>query len=145
VADVAVLGQAPLDPSVLLASVTDRSRGGVVSFVGTVRDVHRGREVVGLDYSCYAPMVEAEAARVIAEAEERFDAAVAVRHRVGALRVGDLAVVVVAAAPHRGAAFAAARWTIDEVKRRLPIWKHEHYADGTSAWVDPTAEEHAIP
>jgi molybdopterin synthase catalytic subunit len=145
VGDVAVLALAPIDPASLVASVTHPSRGGIVSFVGVVRDVHHGRDVTGLDYSCYPAMVEAEAARVVAEAGERFDAAVAVQHRIGALRVGDVAVVVAAAAPHRDAAFAAARWTIDEVKRRLPIWKHEHYADGTSAWVNPSAGEHAIP
>ena len=63
----------------------------------------------------------------------------AICHRIGALVVGDTAVVVAAAAAHRDAAFAATRWTIDEIKRRVPIWKHEQYADGTTAWVDPTA------
>jgi molybdopterin synthase catalytic subunit len=66
---------------------------------------------------------------------------VAAEHRVGTLEVGDAAVVVVAAAPHRDAAFEACRYVIDELKRRVPIWKREHYADGTAGWVDPTTPE----
>jgi molybdopterin synthase catalytic subunit len=84
-------------------------------------------------------MAEAECARIRSEAASEFGASVAIHHRIGPLRVGDVAVVVVAAAAHRDAAFAATRWTIDEVKRRVPIWKHERYLNGSSAWVDPTA------
>jgi molybdopterin synthase catalytic subunit len=84
-------------------------------------------------------MAEAECERIVAEAELEFGTRVAVRHRIGDLTVGEIAVTVVSAGAHRDAAFDAARWTIDEVKRRVPIWKHERYADGTSAWVDPTA------
>jgi len=140
-----ILSPDPLDPGALLAEVAHASCGGMVLFVGTVRAVHRGRAVTRLAYSGYAAMVESEATRLLTEAGARFDARAAVRHRVGLLEVGEVAVVVAAAAPHRDAAFAAARWTIDEVKRRLPIWKHEWYADGTSEWVHPTALEHAIP
>lgn len=140
-----VLTDRPIEPARLLERVVEPSRGGVVTFVGTVRDHHRGRAVTGLAYSCYSAMVEAEAERLLTEAAERFDATVAVEHRVGDLAVGDIAVVVAAAAGHRDAAFAAARWVIDEVKRRLPIWKHEHYADGTSEWVHPADSAPAIP
>lgn len=140
-----VLTDRPIDPARLTGRVVAASRGGIVTFVGTVRDHHRGRTVTGLAYSCYPAMVEAEAGRLLAEAAELFDATVAVEHRVGELAVGDIAVVVAAAAGHRDAAFAAARWVIDEVKRRLPIWKHEHYADGTSEWVHPADSAHAIP
>jgi molybdopterin synthase catalytic subunit len=140
-----ILSHQALDPSELLREVADPALGGTAMFVGTVRDVHRDRAVTGLDYSCYPAMVEAEGTTLLADAANRFGARVAVRHRVGSLEVGDVAVVVVAAAPHRDAAFAAARWTIDEVKRRLPIWKHEHFVDGTSEWVNPAAEERVTP
>ena len=88
-----------------------------------------------LDYSAYGPMAEAECARIVAEAEARWPVAVALQHRIGALAIGDAAVAMVAAAAHRDEAFAACRYVIEEVKRRVPIWKREHYADGTVAWV----------
>ena len=133
------LSTAPIDPATVAAQVADQAHGAVVTFVGTVRDHHAGMQVAGLTYECYAPMAEAECARIIEEAAAKFAARVALCHRIGTLRVGDIAVVVAGAAAHREAAFAATRWTIDEVKRRVPIWKHERYTDGTTAWVDPTA------
>ena len=138
-----LLTEHPLDPAACLAAVARPDCGASATFIGTVRDHHAGREVLGLEYSCYPSMAEAECRRIIAEAEQRFAAHVVVQHRLGALDVGAIAVVVAASAPHRDAAFAATRWVIDEVKRRVPIWKHERYADGTSAWVDPTAATQA--
>ena len=129
----------PIELAPLLAGVQSPSRGGVSLFLGQVRDHHDGRSVVRLDYSAYGPMAEAECARIVAEAEQRWDVAVVLRHRVGSLAVGDMAVAVVVASPHRADAFAACRHVIEEVKRRVPIWKREHYADGTVTWVDPTA------
>lgn len=129
----------PIDVAAVLASVADAAHGAVASFVGHVRDHHGGRAVVRLEYSAYDAMAEAETARIVAEAEARWPARVAVVHRVGALAIGDVAVVVAAGAAHRDAAFAAARHAIEEVKRRVPIWKKEYYADGSVAWVDPTA------
>ncbi|HPF60817.1 MAG: molybdenum cofactor biosynthesis protein MoaE [Gemmatimonadetes bacterium] len=113
--------------------------GGVVSFQGVVRNLHDGRLVTGIEYVAYEEMAEREAALIVREAEARWPVRVTLRHRLGALNVGEVAVVVVIAAAHRGEAFTACRWVIDEVKRRVPIWKHESYADGSSAWVDPTA------
>lgn len=133
------LTETPIDQAALVADLGSAADGAVVSFAGLVRDHHAGQQVIGLHYDCYAPMAEAECARIVSEAATQFGARVVVRHRVGALTVGEVAVVVAAAAAHRDAAFAAARWTIDEVKRRVPIWKHEQYADGTTAWVDPTS------
>ena len=128
-----------IDLASLLAQVQAPDRGGIASFLGLVRDHHEGRGVLRLDYSAYGPMAEAECGRIAAEAETRWGAAVALRHRVGALQVGDVAVAVAAAAGHRDEAFAACRYVIEEVKRRVPIWKREYYADGTVGWVDPTA------
>lgn len=135
----------PISPDAVARSVEAAGHGAVVSFVGTVRDHHAGRAVVALRYECYGPMAEEECGRIEAEAAARFGARVAVVHRVGDLGVGDIAVVVAGGAAHREAAFAATRWTIDEVKRRVPIWKHERYADGTIAWVDPTAPAGVAP
>lgn len=144
-ADVAFLRDVPLELAPLVDAVAHPSRGGIATFVGTVRHEHQGRKVTRLSYSAYAAMVEDEAARLLDEAGERFGAAVAAVHRVGTLEVGEPAVMVAAAAPHRDAAFAAARWTIDEIKRRLPIWKQEQYDDGRMAWVDPTAPGGLMP
>lgn len=129
----------PIDLAAVQASVADAAHGAVTSFVGHVRDHHGGRAVLRLEYSAYDAMAEAETARIVAEAEARWPARVAVQHRVGTLAIGDVAVVVAAGAAHRDAAFAAARYAIEEVKRRVPIWKKEYYADGSVAWVDPTA------
>jgi molybdopterin synthase catalytic subunit len=128
----------PVELAPLLASVQSPSRGGLSLFLGQVRDHHEGRTVVRLDYSAYAPMAEAECTRIVAEAERRWDVAVALQHRLGSLDIGDTAVAVVVASAHRADAFAACRHVIEEVKRRVPIWKREHYADGTVTWVDPT-------
>jgi len=133
------LSDLPLDLAALTAQVSASGRGGIVSFVGVVRDHHGGRPVLSLDYSAYGPMAERASAAIVAEAEERWAAGIALAHRIGALQVGDAAVIVVAASAHRDAAFEACRHVIEEVKRRVPIWKRERYADGTEAWVDPTA------
>jgi molybdopterin synthase catalytic subunit len=128
----------------LLAAAQSPERGGVAVFLGLVRNHHDGRPVLRLDYSAYGPMAESECARIVAEAAGRWDTAIALRHRIGTLDIGEAAVAVVAASAHREAAFAACRFVVDEVKRRVPIWKREHYADGSVAWVDPTAKlQHA--
>lgn len=125
----------PLDPGVLLAQVSSPAHGGVACFLGTVRNHHGGREVLRLDYSAYAPMAEAECARIVAEAESRWPVAVALQHRVGTLKIGDAAVAVVVGSAHRDEAFVACRHVIEELKRRVPIWKREVFADGGVEWV----------
>ncbi|MGH8721596.1 MAG: molybdenum cofactor biosynthesis protein MoaE [Burkholderiales bacterium] len=136
----AYLTNVPLDLGRLVAQVSAPARGGVACFLGVVRDHHDGRAVESLDYAAYEPMAEAECARIVAEAHARWQAEVALAHRLGHLAVGDAAVAIAAAAAHRDAAFAACRYVIEEVKRRVPIWKRERYADGTESWVDPTAK-----
>jgi molybdopterin synthase catalytic subunit len=123
----------------LVTQVQSADRGGLACFLGSVRNHHGGREVLRLDYEAYAPMVEAECARIVAEAESHWETSVALRHRIGRLEIGDVAVAVVAAAAHREEAFAACRHVIEELKRRVPIWKREYYADGTVEWVDSRA------
>jgi molybdopterin synthase catalytic subunit len=128
----------PIEAGALLAQVQSPQRGGVVSFLGTVRNHQDGREVVRLDYSAYGAMAETECERIVREAESRWDVAVALQHRIGQLSIGDTAVAIAAAAAHRDEAFLACRYVIEEVKRRVPIWKKEWFADGSSDWVDPT-------
>jgi molybdopterin synthase catalytic subunit len=132
---VGYLSGAPLDLTRIVARVEAPDHGAVTSFLGLVRNHHGGRGVTRLEYSAYEPMAEAECARVVSEAESRWPARIALEHRIGALDIGDAAVAVAAAAAHREEAFAACRYVIEEVKRRVPIWKQEFYTDGTIEWV----------
>ena len=129
------LSEHPVDLSALIARVESPERGGIACFLGTVRNHHAGRQVLRLEYSAYGPMVEAECGRIVAETESRWNVAVSVQHRVGSLEVGDAAVAVVAASAHRDEAFIACRHVIEELKRRVPIWKREYFADGSVEWV----------
>ncbi len=113
-----------------------RHVGAIVGFVGIVRDNNEGKSVARLEYSAYQALAEREGTRIVREAIERFDLiAAACRHRVGALELGEVAVRVWAAAAHRGAAFSACEFIIDEIKERVPIWKRETYRDGEQEWV----------
>ena len=142
----AFLTDSPLDLGALVADVAADDRGGIASFIGMVRDHHQGRAVQALEYSAYAPMAEAECARIVEETERRWLVRVALRHRVGMLEIGDAAVAIAVAGPHRDEAFAACRHVIEEVKRRVPIWKRERYSDGTVEWVGgPASAETANP
>jgi len=129
------LRSSPIDLGELLGLVQSPERGGIASFLGIVRDHHGGRAVARLEYSAYEPMVEAECARIVAETQSRWRVAVALRHRIGPLDIGDTAVAVVVGSAHRDEAFAACRHVIEELKRRVPIWKREIYADGSVEWV----------
>ncbi len=135
----------PLDLASLVASVSAPDRGAVATFVGLVRDHHAGRGVLGLEYSAYGAMAEGRCTAIVAEAEEKWPARIALAHRLGGLTVGEAAVIVVAASAHREAAFDACRWVIEAVKAQVPIWKRERYLDGTEAWVDPTAPTGTMP
>jgi molybdopterin synthase catalytic subunit len=141
----AFLSGQPIDLPALEAQVRSPDRGAIVSFVGQVRDHHAGRPVTSLGYSAYEPMVEKLCSDIVADAEARWPVSVAMVHRVGELTVGDSAVAIVVAGGHRGEAFAACHWLIEAVKARLPIWKRERYADGSEAWVDPTAAAGTVP
>ena len=130
----------PIEPASLVAEVSATDRGAVSLFLGTVRDNNDGRDVEGIDYTAYAAMAEAELARIVAEAGERFGVtALVVEHRLGTLALGDVSVGIAAAHAHRAAAIDSVRYVIEEIKKRVPIWKLEHYTDRTRSWVDPTA------
>jgi len=128
----------PIDILELLGSATSPERGGVATFLGTVRNRHAGREVVRLEYSAYEEMAEAQCARLVTETEARWPVSVRMKHRLGRLELGEVAVAIVVAGGHREEAFSGCRHMIEEIKRRVPIWKREYYADGSVAWVDPT-------
>ena len=127
----------PIDGASLSGQFRDARAGAFAFFEGRVRDRNGDREVRELEYEAYAPLAEREGERILEEALRKFDVlGVQCVHRTGALRAGDTAVWVGAAAGHRGAAFDACRYVIDETKARLPIWKKEHYADGASEWIN---------
>lgn len=125
----------PLSVDEVFAAVTDPGAGGVALFVGTVRAEDGGRDVTALGYSAH-PSVAAELRAVADEVAAAYPVrAIAAVHRVGDLAIGDLAVVVGVSCPHRAEAFAACRQLIDELKSRVPIWKHQSFADGEQEWV----------
>jgi molybdopterin synthase catalytic subunit len=125
----------PLALDEVVAAVAHAGAGGIATFLGVVRDVNDGRSVTLLEYEAYGTMAEAELAGILSEiAAETAGVRVAATHRVGALRVGDVAVACAASAPHRGEAFRACRELIDRIKARLPIWKREH-GPGGPYWV----------
>jgi molybdopterin synthase catalytic subunit len=130
------LRAAPLSLDALIAEVSSPACGGVVTFTGVVRDHSRGQAIDHLEYEAYDPLAEAEIARIRDEVRERWpEVRLAVAHRVGRLAIGDAAVMIAAAAPHRPAAFEACRFAIDTLKRTVPIWKKEFGADG-GYWVE---------
>lgn len=133
----------PIDPAAVLERVRRPDCGAVVTFLGTVRDSSPGRDgVTRLEYEAYGGVVEEKLAELVAEARERWPVRrVAVVHRVGSLGVGEISVMVAVASPHRVDAFPAARYLIDELKARVPIWKKEHWAGGAE-WVREDLAHH---
>jgi molybdopterin synthase catalytic subunit len=132
----AALGTAPLDVAEHAALVEQAAAGAVVTFAGVVRDHDGGRPVLGLDYSAH-PTAEKIVAEVAVEVAGRAAGvrAIAVSHRVGPLAIGDVALACAVAADHRREAFATCAELVDEVKRLLPVWKHQSFGDGTDEWV----------
>jgi molybdopterin synthase catalytic subunit len=137
----------PIDVTTLTHEVASASNGATVLFVGTVRDVNDGRPVTGMEYSAYKSMAEREMSDIVREASEQYGTSdVVVEHRLGALELGEASVAIAVGHPHRDGAYAASRYVIEQLKRRVPIWKLEHYVDGTREWVDPTRHAaHASP
>jgi molybdopterin synthase catalytic subunit len=126
----------PIADADLRALVADPSAGAVVTFSGDVRDHDHGHVVASLDYEAH-PTASSVIAEVAAEVAARHDVvALAVSHRTGALGIGDAALVAAVSAVHRGTAFAACADLVDTVKDRLPVWKHQVFADGSDEWVN---------
>ena len=128
---------APIDTARLRAALAEPACGGFAAFEGWVRDHNEGQRVHHLEYEAFEELALREGERVVAEAVARFGVTRALcEHRLGNLAIGEVAVWVGVSAPHRHEAFLAARYIIDEVKHRVPIWKKEHYANGDSGWVN---------
>ena len=128
-----------IDASALADESGDPSFGAIVVFLGVVRDVNAGRAVTGIEYSAYEGMAASELGDIAREGAGRFSPAnVVIVHRLGELGLEEASVGIAVAHAHRDAAYQLSRWCIDELKRRVPIWKREHYVDGTREWVDPT-------
>jgi molybdopterin synthase catalytic subunit len=136
----------PIAPAALVARVARPANGALILFLGVVREVNEGREVTGIEYSAYEAMAARELQAIADEAGARFGTSdVAIAHRLGTLGLEEASVGIAVGHPHRGAAYDASRWIIEELKRRVPIWKREHYVDGTREWVDPSGQAVEAP
>jgi len=134
----ATLVRRPIDPARLLAGVAADEAGANVLFLGTARGVTAGVVTTALDYDAHEPLALAALERLRGEAVHRFAlTACVVEHRIGPIEIGAAAVGIAASAPHRAEAFAGAQWLMEEIKRQVPIWKCEEYADGRREWVHP--------
>jgi molybdopterin synthase catalytic subunit len=132
----------PIDPAKVLESVMDNSAGGLVLFLGTVRNNNRGRTVTGVDYEAYKDMAERRIAELAKEVRRRWPVKkVTFVHREGTLSVGDVSVAVAVSAVHRAEAFEAARFAIDRIKKSLPVWKHETLKGGARVWLEESVIE----
>jgi molybdopterin synthase catalytic subunit len=129
----------PIDVAALLARVSSPTVGAVASFLGTVRNVNDNRAVTGIEYSAYEEMAEREMRAIVSEAAAQVAGVpptIAIEHRLGELSLGDISVAIAVSHARRAPALDACRFVIEELKKRVPIWKREHYADGSRAWVD---------
>lgn len=128
----------PLDASAVLESVRTDADGAIVLFAGTVREQNEGRAVTGMRYDAYPEMAERVIREIADETARRWEVTnITAAHRTGDLAIGETSVIVAVASPHREEAFQAGRHVIEEIKKRLPVWKQEHYVDG-SAWLEGT-------
>lgn len=124
-----------IDVAAMIETVGSTADGAVAVFIGRVRDTNEGRRVTGLTYEAYEEMAQSVLEEIIDETERAYEVGhIAAVHRTGQLELGEIAVAVAVAAPHRAAAYEASRSVIEEIKVRLPIWKFESYADGVAEW-----------
>jgi molybdopterin synthase catalytic subunit len=133
----AAVGPDAIDPAAVLARVGDDRDGASILFLGVVRDHADGRPVEGMRYDAYVEMAEGVLADIAREAAARAGTdRLAVVHRVGELSIGEVSVAIAVSSPHRAEAYDASRYVIEEIKKRLPVWKKEHYTDGAAEWVE---------
>ena len=138
------ISEEPLDPAPLAALVQSPDMGAVVTFAGVVRNNFGGRATAYLEYEAFEPMASSVLEQLAAEARTQWGTgAIAIHHRIGRLAIGDTAVLIVVAAPHRHEAFEAAEQIMDRIKQVAPIWKKEIWADGASEWVGDEIERKA--
>ena len=138
------LTREPIDAAALVRDVACPAHGAILLFLGVVRDVNDGRGVTAIEYSAYESMAAAELQAIASEGAQQFGSTnVRIVHRLGELALEEASVGIAVAHAHRDEAYALSRWTIEELKRRVPIWKREHYVDGTREWVDPAGRSAA--
>ena len=131
----------PIDTAAVLREVESPAHGASILFVGTVREENDCKLVDGMDYTAYVGMAEREMTAIAREAAEKFSRSfVVIVHRIGELAIGEASVAVATSHAHRDEAYSASRYAIEQLKARVPIWKREHYIDGTRVWVDPTGK-----
>lgn len=129
----------PIEPTSVLDRVGGDADGAVILFLGVVRNHADGRSVTGLRYDAYLEMAREVLREIVGEVARKMGSTeVATVHRVGELEVGEVSVAIAAASPHRAEAFDASRYVIEEIKKRLPVWKKERYVDGDASWVEGT-------
>ena len=129
----------PIDTAALLAKVGSDEDGAALLFIGVVRDHAEGRKVTGMRYDVYAEMATEVLREITLEASIPLGTdRIAVAHRFGELKIGEISVGIAVSSPHRAEAYEASRFVIEEIKKRLPVWKKEHYVDGVSEWVEGT-------
>ena len=132
----ATITEQPIDPATLLQNLGDEGDGAALLFVGNVRRENEGRAVSGMRYDAYQEMAEKVLGEIVEEAiNVAGSARIRAIHRIGELTVGETSVAIAVATPHRAQAFDAGRYIIEEIKKRLPVWKQEHYVTGESDWL----------
>ena len=126
----------PIDPARVLGDALSPDDGAALLFWGVVRNRNEGRAVTQLEYQAYEAMAEREMLRIADEARERWATGeIRVVHRIGTLEIGEASIAIAVAAPHRGEAYEASRYVIEQVKERVPVWKREGYVEGDREWV----------
>ena len=129
----------PIAPEIVLGHVGSDAHGAALLFLGVVRNHAEGRAVSGMHYDAYQAMAESVLQEIATEAAGRFGTdQISVVHRTGDLGIGDVSVAIAVSSPHRAESYEASRFIIEEIKKRLPVWKREHYIDGDEAWVAGT-------
>ncbi len=135
------LTESPIDHNALMNSVQDHSCGASVLFLGTVREYTDGKQTDSLTYEAYHEMAINEISKLIKQARQQWNFKhVGIIHRLGPLALGEIAVAIAVSSPHRADSFAAAQFLMDEIKKSVPIWKQEHWSDGSTEWVHPAQQ-----
>ena len=125
----------PISAQEVTEQVMHRNAGAVVNFIGTVREITKGRKTLYLEYEAYVPMAKAKLEQIGKEIDEKWPGAKsAIVHRIGRLEIGEAAVVIATSSPHRADAYEANRYAIERIKELVPIWKKEHWEDG-ELWI----------
>lgn len=140
-----LLTNEPIDLAAVLQSVQSPAAGAIVLFLGSTREMTDGRRTRWLHYEAYAPLAEKLLAELASQARQRWPlVALSIVHRLGRVEIGEASVAIAVSSAHRQAAFEAGQWLIDRLKESVPIWKEEHWADGTSQWVHPGLSPPAV-